>query len=95
MGRKCQWWSMQGTDQPGVSHVLFASELYFGMLAVALLVDSNVLSLVLSIAAAAVVSVGDVDFFLGEPSIFPSGARLDFAFYLCDSSFLGSVTPVG
>ena len=81
-------------------HVLLATELYFRVFAVTLFVDSNVLSLVLLVAAWTVVSVGDVDLFLGEPSIFPSDARgglgqLDFPFYLCDGSFLGwSVTPV-
>lgn len=80
--------------------VLFACKLYLGVLAVTLFVDSNVLSLVLLVAAWTVVSEGDVDFLLRESSIFPSDARggsgkLDFPFYLCDGSFLGrSVTPV-
>jgi hypothetical protein len=57
-------------------HVLLACKLDFGVLAVTPFVDSNVLPLVLLLVAAwTVVSEGDVDLFLGEPSIFPSDAR--------------------
>lgn len=83
----------------GSEHVLFAGQLYLGVAAVTLFVDSDVFFLEL-VAARTAVSVGDIDFFLGESSIFPSNARggsgqLDFPFYLCDGSFLRrSVTPV-
>jgi len=64
-----------GTTILGWPTVLFARELDLRVVAITLLVDSNVVSSELLVAARTAVSDGDVDFFLGEPSIFPSDAR--------------------